>query len=300
MKMKRKIRTDKRKTGLLCAILMLALIFMSSCEFIEPGETPLSEEDIQEFVSLEKGDTDRPYAVVSGNMPGFTEEELAAATTSYEEYGKLDEFNRCTEVMASLSGDTMPQEGEERGNIGSIHPSGWHSGQGWERLHLIAWSLAAENDNDRNLVTGTHYCNVSGMLPFELRIARYIDETGNHVLYRVQPVFEGDDLICRGIHMEARSVEDRGKGICFNIYCFNIQPGKTIDYSSGYISEGEEKDSTADTSGFKYVINKSSKKFHYPECEGAERTSEKNREYSSKSRNELINEGYEPCGSCKP
>ena len=189
-----------------------------------------------------------PYVtidVTSANpdgTPAFTEEELAqAAAGAFEEYSALDALGRCGAALACVGTETMPAEDEERGDISSIHPTGWEQaeydfidgGVLYNRCHLIAWSLAAENDNELNLITGTRYLNVEGMLPFETQILAYIEQTGNHVLYRVTPLFEGDELVARGVQLEAWSVEDDGSGICFNVYCYNVQPGVEIDYATG-------------------------------------------------------------------
>jgi DNA-entry nuclease len=128
----------------------------------------------------------------------------------------------------------MPTEARE--NISSVHPSGWQYNMGWERCHLIGFQLAGENANEKNLLTGTHYFNVTGMLPFENMVADYVRETGYHVLYRVTPYFDGKNLIASGVQMEAWSVEDEGEGICFNVYVFNVQPGSTINYATGVVT----------------------------------------------------------------
>ena len=189
-----------------------------------------------------------PYVTIdasSGNpdgTPNFTDEELARAQAgAFEEYSALDALGRCGAALACVGAETMPAEDEERGDISSIHPTGWEQaeydfvdgGVLYNRCHLIAWALAAENDNERNLITGTRYLNVEGMLPFETQILEYIEQTGNHVLYRVTPIFEGDELVARGVQLEAWSVEDDGAGICFNVYCYNVQPGVEIDYATG-------------------------------------------------------------------
>ena len=248
------------------------------------------------------------YAVLNNDIPLFTDNELNAALDSFEDYGKLDEYGRCTQAVASLSKDTMPEKQEERGDISDIHPAGWRRNQGWERMHLIAWNLSAENANERNLVTGTHYCNYDGMRPLEIKVADYILDTGNHVLYRVTPVYKGKDLIPSGILMEARSVEDDGRGIMFNVYVFNVTPGKNIDYVSGVVTDsqtGEPEGSSEiveerTVEPREYVINKKSMAFHYPSCEGAKEASKYNKETVTATRQELIDKGYHPCSRCEP
>lgn len=180
---------------------------------------------------------DAPYYVMNNNEPYFT--VSSDMTDSFEIYGELDELGRCTMVYANIGKDLMPTE--ERGNISSVKPTGWKSvryefvdGKSlYNRCHLIGWQLTAENANKQNLITGTRYLNVDGMLPFENLVADYIKETGNHVMYRVTPVFEGDNLVADGVLMEGWSVEDNGEGVCFNVYAYNNQPGVVIDYATG-------------------------------------------------------------------
>ena len=180
-----------------------------------------------------------PYIVIDNNNPNFTEEELT--TKSFEKYSNLDSLGRCGVAFACLSIDTMPSTDEERENISNIEPSGWKNkkydnvdgGYLYNRCHLIGYQLSAENANEKNLITGTRYMNTEGMLPFENQVADYIKDTNNHVLYRVTPIYENDNLVASGVQIEAESVEDTGKGICFNVYCYNIQPGIEINYKTG-------------------------------------------------------------------
>ena len=189
---------------------------------------------------IPEADDDEPYIVVNDNVPYFSEKELELATDSYETYSELDELGRCGVCMASVGLDIMPTE--ERGSIGHIKPTGWQTVKYngivdgnylYNRCHLIGFQLTGENANKKNLITGTRYMNVDGMLPFENEIAEYVEETGNHVLYRVTPIFEGDNLLADGVLMEACSVEDGGAGVMFNVFCYNIQPGINIDYTDG-------------------------------------------------------------------
>ena len=271
-----------------------------------------------------------PYVLINGNVPEFSEEDMT--TASYELYGPLDDLGRCTLVEANIGRDLMPTE--ERGSISHIKPTGWHLGKYdfidgkylYNRCHLIGYQLTGENDNELNLITGTRYLNVDGMLPFENFVAEYVEETGNHVLYRVTPIFEDDNLLASGVQMEGMSVEDNGEDIMFNVYCYNVQPGVLIDYETGdhYLGEdlpldygseddggsedgdkdGKNKVTSKDTSGSdvegKYVLNTSSEKFHYPDCSGVKRMSPDNREDYEGSRKDLLELGYEPCGTCKP
>ncbi|MEE0918883.1 MAG: DNA/RNA non-specific endonuclease, partial [Lachnospiraceae bacterium] len=179
-----------------------------------------------------------PYAAINDDIPFFTREEMSAQ--SYEYYSNLDEMGRCGVCVASVGKDLMPVE--ERGEIGNVKPSGWKQAKYaglvdgnylYNRCHLLAFQLTGENANTQNLITGTRYLNVDGMIPFENKVFDYVKETGNHVMYRVTPVFEGDNLLASGVLMEAKSVEDDGKGVSFCVYCFNVQPGVDINYADG-------------------------------------------------------------------
>lgn len=179
-----------------------------------------------------------PVEVISKNIPAFTQHDLT--TSSYEEYSTLDELGRCGEATACIGKDLMPTE--KRGSIGMVKPSGWHTIRYddlvdgkylYNRCHLIAFQLAGENANDKNLITGTRYMNVDGMLPYEEEVGDYVRDTGNHVMYRVTPIFVEADLVARGVQMEAYSVEDEGEGICYNVFCYNVQPGVEINYRTG-------------------------------------------------------------------
>ena len=180
---------------------------------------------------------DSPYVIVNNNEPFFTENDMTA--DSFEYYGELDGLGRCTVAYASIGKDLMPTE--KRGSIGSVKPTGWHTVKYdivdgkylYNRCHLIGYQLTAENANKNNLITGTRYLNVDGMLLFENMVADYIKETNNHVLYRVTPIFTGDNLLADGVLMEAESVEDNGEGISYNVFCYNVQPGVKIDYVTG-------------------------------------------------------------------
>lgn len=178
-----------------------------------------------------------PYISVCGGDPDFSENEITSV--SYEYYSELDALGRCGVCIASVGQDIMPTE--KRGSIGQVKPTGWHTVKYdfvdgkylYNRCHLIGFQLTGENANKRNLITGTRYLNVEGMLPFENMVADYVKETGNHVMYRVTPIFVGDELLARGVHIEAESVEDGGDGIMFNVFCYNVQPGVVLDYATG-------------------------------------------------------------------
>lgn len=177
------------------------------------------------------------YVIVNDNIPYFKEEEYT--TTSFEKYSELDSLGRCGVAYANISKDLMPTE--KRGSIGMIKPSGWHTIKYdhidgkylYNRCHLIGYQLTGENANEKNLITCTRSMNTKGMLQFENMVTKYIKDTGNHVLYRVTPVFEGNNLVATGVEMEAYSVEDSGKGIKFNVFVYNIEDGIIIDYKTG-------------------------------------------------------------------
>ena len=219
----------------------------------------------------------------------------------------------------------------ERGNIGSVKPTGWHTVKYsgidgnylYNRCHLIGYQLTAENANNKNLITGTRYMNVEGMLPFENMVADYIKETNNHVLYRVTPIFESNNLLASGVLMEAKSVEDNGKGIEFCVYCYNVQPGIEINYKTGESSGQEytgfssnneqttssskpiidtkvEENKNNENISASYILNTNTKKFHEVGCSSVKQMSEKNKKEFSGTRENVILQGYEPCGRCNP
>ena len=275
-----------------------------------------------------------PYTEVNGNQPYFTEEELT--TQSFETYSELDSLGRCGMAYANVGQDLMPTE--PRGEIGAVKPSGWHlvkydnvDGKYlYNRCHLIAYMLAAENANPQNLITGTRYLNVQGMLPFETKVCDYVKNTGNHVLYRVTPIFDGDNLLADGVLMEAYSVEDAGEGISFCVFAYNVQPGIGIDYATGdnWAESSGTYQSTAapvtvetlapqpetdtavqitpespapqESQGITYVLNTNTMKFHYPTCSSVDDMKEKNKQTYTGSREEVINMGYVPCKRCNP
>lgn len=252
----------------------------------------------------------KAYVAVNDNVPNFSATDLT--TTSYEQYSDLDQLGRCGVVVANVGKDIMPTM--ERGTIGMVKPSGWHTVKYdcvdgrylYNRCHLIGYQLSGENATVENLITGTRYMNIEGMLPFENEVADYVQETNNHVLYRVTPVFEGTNLLASGVLIEAMSVEDMGKGIMFHVFCYNVQPGVVIDYSNGNSRLAEDSVSAVDpavTERMKqadYICNTNTKKFHYPECKSVQDMKEKNKKAHIGSREELIPQGFSPCGNCKP
>lgn len=253
------------------------------------GQAASTLDEIPEFAG-------QPYTEINGGKAAFGADQVTSE--SFEEYGELDKLGRCTGALTCISEDTMPADGEVREDISQVHPSGWVSGQGWERCHLVGWQLGAENANERNLITGTHYLNVTGMLPFENQVAEYIRETGNHVMYQVTPIYDGDNLVASGLVMMAYSVEDKGEGVNYNVYCFNAAPGLEIDYASGIALSGEDKSRQDEVRHF--VLNTSSMKFHYPSCYSVKDMAEHNKKHVKDSRADLIRKGYQPCGNCEP
>lgn len=248
-------------------------------------------------------DEGQTYVTVNDNVPEFDEEDFTEE--SFEEYSDLDELGRCGAAYANIGQDLMPDE--ERQSIGMVKPSGWHTVRYdnvdgkylYNRCHLIGYQLSGENANEENLITGTRHMNVDGMLPFEEMVADYVRETDNHVLYRVTPIYSGDDLVARGVQMEAESVEDAGQAICFNVYIYNSQPGIDIDYATGESSlkAGVE---TAEEGEAAYIVNTNSGKFHRPDCRGASDMNAENRWEYGGDRESLTEMGYEPCGMCSP
>ena len=197
----------------------------------ENTQTSFNLDDIPEF------DGKTPYVIINNNEPDFPEEDFNS--NSFEKYSELDSLGRCGVAYANVSKDTMPTEA--RGEISKVKPTGWHTVKYdcvegkylYNRCHLIGYQLTAENANKQNLITGTRYLNVDGMLPFENQVAEYVKQENGHVLYRVTPIFEGNNLVANGVQMEAESVEDKGEKVKFNVYAYNVQPNIKIDYSTG-------------------------------------------------------------------
>ena len=280
----------------------------------------------------------KAYVAVNDNIPFFTEEELSNA--SYETYGELDSLGRCTVCVASVGQNLMPAE--ERGNIGAVKPTGWHTVKYdfvdgkylYNRCHLIGYQLTGENANEKNLITGTRYLNIEGMLPFENMVADYVKETDQHVMYRVTPVFEGDNLLSAGVLMEGKSVEDNGEGVLFCVFAYNVQPGVSIDYATGESAadgtivndtsvqeetqqpadnnvQQKETQQPADTNVTQqetsqsaetqtYVLNTNTHKFHKPGCYSVEKIKPENYAEFTGTREEAIAYGYDPCKNCNP
>ena len=255
----------------------------------------------------------RAYVAVNNNEPFFTDSDIT--TTAFENYSDLDSLGRCGVAYANICKDIMPTE--ERGKIGMIKPSGWHTVKYdvikdrylYNRCHLIGYQLAGENANPKNLITGTRYLNVEGMLPFENLVADYVNNTGNHVLYRVTPMFSGSNLVANGVLIEAKSVEDNGGGILFNVYCYNVQPGVGINYengdswldgTTGSASSGSDssaaENSAADSSNSETMVHitATGKKYHRAGCRTLKKSD------TEVTLDEAKSMGLSPCGICNP
>ena len=307
----------KKWKGNLALVILCISICICSCgkadTIIPAQEVPMQShavitlDEIPEYSGI-------PYVEINGNMPLFTENDYS--TEVFESYSELDSLGRCGVCFANIGIELMPTE--ERGEIGQIKPSGWQlvkydfvDGKYlYNRCHLIGYQLSGENANEKNLITGTRYMNVQGMLPFENMIAEYVKNTGNHVLYRVTPVFEGNNLVESGVQMEAKSVEDDGAGVCFHVYVYNCQPGVTIDYANGMSAlaeneadadiEDNEETSALQGEGTTYILNTNTHKFHYPSCSSVDDMKEKNKQEYQGNREDIIKQGYDPCKRCNP
>ena len=270
-----------------------------------------------------------PSVKINDDKPFF--DKSALTLEPFENYSKRDELGRCGAAYANVCRELMPTE--TRGVIGSIHPTGWHTVKYagiegnylYNRCHLIAYRLTGENDNEDNLITGTRYMNVDGMQPYETQVSEYVESTGHHVHYRATPVFFDDDLLARGVLIEAQSVED--DKIHFCRFCYNVQPGIIIDYSDGSSNGpefvGSDAEAPAESKGTSeaapsrelpvvspskesqgnvrtYILNTNTNKFHYPECESVPKIKDKNKKEVEATREEIIAQGYEPCQNCDP
>ena len=288
-------------------LLLLALLF-GGCSYNQPGlDTQAIQENTQKSYEL----TDIPayagnsFVILDDNKPAFSKKDRER-TDAFETYSDLDELGRCGVAYANICKELMPTE--ERGAIGMVKPTGWHTVKYdnvegkylYNRCHLIGYQLAGENANEKNLITGTRYLNVTGMLKFENLVADYVNETNHHVLYRVTPVFEGDNLVASGVEMEAYSVEDKGEGVSFHVFLYNVQPGITIDYATGESWLDNSKTTEDNEKTLNYVLNTNTHKFHKENCESVRDIAGSNKEVYTGNREDLINMGYEPCKRCKP
>ncbi|MBR2635277.1 MAG: DNA/RNA non-specific endonuclease [Clostridia bacterium] len=296
-----------KKHRLMALIVLLALL-LSSCSLLYEPSPTVTAPSVSSLTPLPEYQGS-PFVKVNGNQPFFEQSELSRE--SFEQYAPLDSLGRCGVALACIGQNLMPTE--ERGSIGQIKPSGWQTVKYdcvdgkylYNRCHLIGFQLTGENANVSNLITGTRYLNVEGMLPFENMVADYVEETGNHVMYRVTPVFVGTEAVARGVLMEALSVEDKGEGIRFCVYCFNVQPQVSIDYRNGEsrlsseeIKTEEEKSSSDDEKI--YILNTSSKRIHLPECASVSQIAPQNKKEHHGDASALLHQGYSPCGSCHP
>ena len=260
-----------------------------------------------------------PYVRINHNKPTFKKKEIKRK--SYQKFSKLDSLGRCGVAIASIGKDIMPKR--KRTSISSVYPSGWHtyrysnvSGRYlYNRCHLIGHQLTGQNANARNLITGTRYMNVDGMLPFEDEVANCVKYQNKHVMYRVRPIYKGKNLVARGVQMEAYSVEDKGRSLSFNVFCYNVQPGVKINYKDGTskgkgkISGGTNKKTykkkyynknVKKSKKGTYIISKNTRKFHYPSCGYVNRIKNSNRIKFHGKRSTLISQGYQPCKGCNP
>ena len=323
----------KMKTNLLILLSVIGIVFAGSrLEDFSPlkniaNVTTYAETESKSSVDIKSIPeySGTPYVVINSGKPSFSEKDKERV----EEYSELDKYGRCGTAFANVSKELMPTKPRE--SIREVRPSGWHTVKYekiiedrylYNRCHLIAYKLAGENANEKNLITGTRYFNVEGMLPFEDKVADYVKTTGNHVLYRVRPIFKGSDLVARGVQMEAESVEDSGKGISFNVYCYNVQPGIRINYKDGSsqpeseVVANKNKQSKKENDrkskkskkvvvdngvkvGVHYIANTNTKKFHLSTCRYVKLMKAKNM-YKSDNREELIEKGYIPCKGCRP
>ena len=331
----KKIKENRIKRYLASLILMMA-VMLGACNGSDAYAKQQEKLAAQELAtvqgtneaSLGSGElkyTRKAFEYVNNNVPAFSDAEFT--TEAFENYSEMDKLGRCGVAYANICTELMPTE--EREGIGMIKPSGWQTVkyQGlvegnylYNRCHLIGFQLAGENANERNLITGTRYMNVDGMLPFENQVADFVKNTGYHVLYRVTPVFDGNELVARGVQMEAKSVEEKGAGLSFNVFVYNVQPGVIIDYSNGNsrldenydpikaeqetkVNETALNETSSDlesSTDVRYVLNVNSNKFHYPSCKSIKRMKKENRVDTSLSREILIERGFSPCGSCNP
>ena len=308
------------------------------------GKTDGTKYDASEFMAIVPEWTGEPFCVINENTPDFDKNEIW--TKTQESLDPLDSLGRCGTANSCIGVDGMPTK--PRGNISEIHPTGWHTdkydfvegGNLYNRCHLIAHKLSGDDAVARNLITGTSYMNRQGMLPFEDQIEEYVKSTGNHVMYRVTPCFVGDELVARGVHMQAVSVEDGGKGLAFNVFCYNVEPGIEIDYKTGdnkladkttgqpddatqsgvpsgnplqggvqsengltngaQAEDGQSESQSTDAATETYVLNTNTGKFHHDWCKSVDQMKDKNKQVVEATRDEVIAKGYDPCKNCNP
>ena len=306
--MQGEINMRKRNHYPVAVLLLLLALLFGGCSYVQSG---LDTQAVQENTQKSYESTDIPayagnsFVILDDNKPAFSKQDRER-TDAFETYSDLDELGRCGVAYANICKELMPTE--ERGAIGMVKPTGWHTVKYdnvegkylYNRCHLIGYQLAGENANVKNLITGTRYLNVTGMLKFEDQVADYVKATDHHVLYRVTPVFEEDNLVATGVEMEAYSVEDKGEGVSFHVFVYNVQPGIIIDYATGESWPDDSKTTENMGKGQNYVLNTNTHKFHTQNCESVRDIADSNKEVYTGYREDLINMGYEPCKRCKP
>lgn len=306
--MQGEINMRKRNHYPVAVLLLLLALLFGGCSYVQSG---LDTQTVQENTQKSYESTDIPayagnsFVILDDNKPAFSKQDRER-TDAFETYSDLDELGRCGVAYANICKELMPTE--ERGAIGMVKPTGWHTVKYdnvegkylYNRCHLIGYQLAGENANEKNLITGTRYLNVTGMLKFEDQVADYVKATDHHVLYRVTPVFEEDNLVATGVEMEAYSVEDKGEGVSFHVFVYNVQPGIVIDYATGESWPDDSKTTENTGKGQNYVLNTNTHKFHTQNCESVRDIADSNKEVYTGYREDLINMGYEPCKRCKP
>ncbi len=338
-------------TQIVCAFALVLTLVCTGCTASQSDDGVSPNQELSSTSSALAKDIEATPAIVSipeftgevavnlnDGVPSFTEEELAYDTFAI--YAPLDSLGRATVAFAMVSDETRPPQGEKRPSISEVHPSGWNQafydhipGQSlFNRSHLIAWSLSGEGANPCNLITGTTSMNQGVIQRYEQSILSYIRNTGNHVLVRATPIYEGDELVARGVHYEAQSIEDEGDTVSINVFIWNIEPGVEINYATGESKLSSKDNETNEETGAEagsgiaiaagrtnsgsanastgsdatsstnedYVLNTNTKKFHYPSCSSVSKMKDKNKELFTGSREEVIQRGYEPCKNCNP
>ncbi len=288
----------------ICIIILTLSTILTGCTKSNDVKSSKLSNEITITLDTIPSYSGNPYIVINNNKPYFSNDEIT--DQSFEFYSDLDSLGRCQYSVASIGQDLMPKE--KRGSIGQVKPSGWNTVKYdtvdgkylYNRCHLIGYQLTAENANTKNLITGTRYLNIEGMLPFENMVADYVKETNYHVMYRVTPIFKDDELVARGVLMEGYSVEDQGEGIEFCIYAYNVQPNVNIDYKTGKSSSQSSSTATNETKEETYILNTNTKKFHKSSCSSVKEIDNQNKKEFHGSRKDLIKENYKPCNKCKP
>lgn len=275
--------------SVICCLLLVACVEAHLKNDIQDTKECISLEDIPEY-------SGEPYVEINGNEPEFPDDD--SGNESFETYSELDSLGRCGVAYASVGTDLMPTG--EREKISQVKPTGWHTVKYehvdgkylYNRCHLIGYQLSGENANEKNLITGTRYMNVEGMLPFENMVADYVKETDCHVLYRVTPVFKGDNLLANGVQMEAYSVEDEGESVSFNVFVYNVQPGVSIDYATGDNAKEDKDFLQADTLEGEIRGNSRSKIYHCPGQAAYEEMADSKHLVIFQTEEEAKNAGY--------